>query len=319
MSGNPTSMIGPCQEGKSSPDALRRSAGVNSFWFFAACVGLSAVVPISDRTRLPCAVADQRVVLHRRLSLCFPASLETNQREHPDLTLLHPVGLTARPGRLRVEKILLVHRHALRSDAVRFQHLKIPLPTVDGHEVGHQLPCHRQRGAIGIAFLFFSVIEHGQFRAVARRHLCCFDQRRPERSLFSVGARLSRGTVVATKLALHRYQGSLPAVRGSSRPCAIAACCSSRLLPSAACRSCFSSAPSAGLAGCGTAACAAARESPSRPRSTPAENRTAGSRKSCSHQCDRSSFSRQRSLAASADALPSTLRHVAAGDRRSSR
>src|SRR6266446_8273149 len=41
-----TSMIGPCQEGKGSPDALRRSAGVNSFWFFAACVGFSAVVPL---------------------------------------------------------------------------------------------------------------------------------------------------------------------------------------------------------------------------------------------------------------------------------
>ena len=31
MSDNTTSMIGLCQEGKSSPDALRRSAGVNSF------------------------------------------------------------------------------------------------------------------------------------------------------------------------------------------------------------------------------------------------------------------------------------------------
>src|SRR4029077_1312742 len=76
--------------------------------FFAACVGLSAVVPISDRTRLPFAVSDQRVVLHRRLSLCFPASLETNQREHPELALLRPVGLTARPGRPRAEEILLV-------------------------------------------------------------------------------------------------------------------------------------------------------------------------------------------------------------------
>src|SRR5882724_10225057 len=50
----------------------RRAAeerGVNSFCFFAACVGLSAVVPISDRTRLPFAVSDQRVVLNRRLSL----------------------------------------------------------------------------------------------------------------------------------------------------------------------------------------------------------------------------------------------------------
>src|SRR6266404_8744120 len=47
MSGNPTSMIGLCQEGKSSPDALRRSAGTNSFGSLAACVGLSAVVPVS--------------------------------------------------------------------------------------------------------------------------------------------------------------------------------------------------------------------------------------------------------------------------------
>src|SRR5580658_145897 len=41
MSGNTTSMIGLCQEGKSSPDALGRSAGVNSFGFFAAHLGLS--------------------------------------------------------------------------------------------------------------------------------------------------------------------------------------------------------------------------------------------------------------------------------------
>src|SRR5258708_37663269 len=52
-----TSMIGLCQEGKSSPDALGRSAGVNSFRFFSACVGLSAVVSISYRTRLPLAVS----------------------------------------------------------------------------------------------------------------------------------------------------------------------------------------------------------------------------------------------------------------------
>src|SRR6267143_4025903 len=154
-------MIGLCQEGKSSPGALRRSACTNSFWVFAACVGLSAVVLISYRTRLPFAVSDQRVVLNRRLSLCFPASLETNQRRHPELALLRPVALTARPGRLRVEEILLVRRHALRSDAVtRLHHLKIPLPTVDRHGVGHQLSCHPQRRALGIAFLLFPVIEH---------------------------------------------------------------------------------------------------------------------------------------------------------------
>src|SRR5712691_5483495 len=107
-------MIGLCQEGKSSPGALRRSAGTNSFWSFVACVGLSAVVPLSDRTRLPFAVSDQRVVLHRRLSLCFPASLETYRREHPELALLRPVGLTARPGRPRAEEILLVGRSTRR-------------------------------------------------------------------------------------------------------------------------------------------------------------------------------------------------------------
>src|SRR5712692_3813274 len=69
-------------------------------------------------TRLPFAVSDQRVVLNILLILCSPASLETYQREHPELALLRPVGLTARPGRPRAEEILLVHRHALRSDAV---------------------------------------------------------------------------------------------------------------------------------------------------------------------------------------------------------
>jgi hypothetical protein len=127
-----TSMIGLCQEGKSSPDALRRSAVVNSPWFFAASVGFSAVGSLSDRTRLPFAVSDQRVVLNRRLSLCFPASLETYRRGHPEPVLLRPVGLTARPCRRRAEEILLVHRHVLRSDAVTcFHHLKISLPTVD--------------------------------------------------------------------------------------------------------------------------------------------------------------------------------------------
>jgi hypothetical protein len=135
------------------------------------------VVPLPDRTRLPFAVADQRVVLNRRLSLCFPASLETNQREHPELALLRPVGLTARPGRPRIEEILLVRRHVLRSDFARLCYLKIPLPTVDGHEIGHQLSCYRQRCAIRIALLSFLVVEHGQFRVIARCHLRRLDQR----------------------------------------------------------------------------------------------------------------------------------------------
>jgi hypothetical protein len=59
-----------------------------------------------DRTRLPFAWRSV-FLLPRRLSLCFPASLETYQREHWKLALLRPVGLTARPGRLRAEEISL--------------------------------------------------------------------------------------------------------------------------------------------------------------------------------------------------------------------
>jgi hypothetical protein len=48
MDGKATSMIGLCQEGKSSPDALGRSAGVNSLGSSARRVSLSAVVPIRE-------------------------------------------------------------------------------------------------------------------------------------------------------------------------------------------------------------------------------------------------------------------------------
>ena len=39
-----------------------------------------------------------------RLSLCVPASLQTNQREHRELAFSCSVGLKARPGRPRAEK-----------------------------------------------------------------------------------------------------------------------------------------------------------------------------------------------------------------------
>jgi len=64
-------MIGLCQESKGSPEALWRSAGVNSFGFLAAGVGLSAVFFLLRRTRLPFAGAVSS--LPRRLSLWSPA------------------------------------------------------------------------------------------------------------------------------------------------------------------------------------------------------------------------------------------------------
>lgn len=89
--GLPTSMISLCQEGKGCADALRRSAGAYSFSSIDACVSLPAVVPIGSRTRLPFAVS-AHPELHRRLSLCSPASPETYRREHRELALPGPVG-----------------------------------------------------------------------------------------------------------------------------------------------------------------------------------------------------------------------------------
>src|SRR5258706_11572201 len=75
----PTSMIGLCQEGKSSPDALRRSACTKLF-----LIPRRVRWPLSRgsffqiRTRLPFAVSAFQ--LHRRLSLCFlPVSKLINE------------------------------------------------------------------------------------------------------------------------------------------------------------------------------------------------------------------------------------------------
>jgi hypothetical protein len=48
LPGNATSMIGLCQEAQDPPDALGRSAGVNSLPFSARGVGPSAAVSIRE-------------------------------------------------------------------------------------------------------------------------------------------------------------------------------------------------------------------------------------------------------------------------------
>jgi hypothetical protein len=75
----PTSMIGLCQEGKSSPDALRRSACTKLFLIpRRVCWPLSRGSFFQIRTRLPFAVSAFQ--LHRRLSLCFlPVSKLINE------------------------------------------------------------------------------------------------------------------------------------------------------------------------------------------------------------------------------------------------
>src|SRR5262245_12887982 len=94
----PTSMIGLCQEAKSSPDALREERGCKFFSAFSA-----SWWPLGDGSYSCIEQGFHLLVLldrlHISLSLCFPASLETYQREHRDFVFSYPVGLTARPGR----------------------------------------------------------------------------------------------------------------------------------------------------------------------------------------------------------------------------
>ena len=92
----------------------------------------------------------------------------------------------------------------LRSGAVAgFGHLKIALPSIDGHQVSHQLPGHRQCRPIGIALLFLLVIEQGQLRAVARRHFGGFDQRGLQMFVALFGDRCALYRVRRTFLVSH--------------------------------------------------------------------------------------------------------------------
>src|SRR3982074_3425366 len=84
-------MISLCQEGQSCPDTLRRSAHKSFFKFFGSRLCLSAIVLAICRTRHPFAVS-ATLGLHRGLSYCSPASLETIRREYREPELRHPVG-----------------------------------------------------------------------------------------------------------------------------------------------------------------------------------------------------------------------------------
>jgi hypothetical protein len=96
--------ISLCREGKNSPDAggarvqiLLSSAArlvASRPWFL---LGVEPDIPLRSQPSKG---------LHRRLSLCTPASLKINQREQRELSLLRPVGLTARPGRRFAEESL---------------------------------------------------------------------------------------------------------------------------------------------------------------------------------------------------------------------
>ena len=94
MSGYPTSTIGLCQEAKSLPDALGRSAGVNSSVLQRVVLASRPWFLFEDRTRLPFAGAAG--LLPIRLSCVFLPVSKLINGSCRGLTLLRPVGLTGK-------------------------------------------------------------------------------------------------------------------------------------------------------------------------------------------------------------------------------
>src|SRR5260370_41578048 len=169
-------MISPCQEGKSSPDALRRSACIKF-------LGASARVRTSRRGS--CSVENQTSICclspeGRAQKIEFVISCQSrNNRWGPrELTLCRPVGYRRALAGCALKKSSCIS-HPLRSGAVFvFYYQKAFLPAINRHQVRHHLPRHGQCCAVGIAFLFFLFVYHRQFGAVSRRHLCPLNQTR---------------------------------------------------------------------------------------------------------------------------------------------
>ena len=125
-------MIGLCQEGKSSPDALREERGCE---------------------------------------FLFAAGLETYQRGHREVCLLAPSRVN---GKTRQETRLKSFTSGQKLGGCAhlvIEHEEMGLPTVHGHQVGHQFPGDRQGRAIHIPFLPLFVVKLCQRRVVARGHL----------------------------------------------------------------------------------------------------------------------------------------------------
>ena len=121
-------MIGLCQ---AWAKALPTRFGGARFFLISSPRVLASRPWFLDRTRLPFAGAAFSAA--QKIEFVFSCQSRNLSTEHWELALLRPVGLTARPGRLRAEEILLVRRQVLCSDvATRLCYLKIPLPTVNG-------------------------------------------------------------------------------------------------------------------------------------------------------------------------------------------
>src|SRR5712692_5689090 len=98
-------MISPCQEGKSSPDALRRSACIK---FLGASARVRASrrgsSSIENQTSICCLSPEGRA---QKIEFVISCQSRNNPMGASGAYALSPSRLQTRPGRLRAEEILL--------------------------------------------------------------------------------------------------------------------------------------------------------------------------------------------------------------------
>src|SRR5882724_6936482 len=98
-------MISPCQEGKSSPDALRRSACIKFLGLQLAFVPLGGGSSAIENQTSICCLSPAGPA--QKIELVISCQSRNNSMEASGAYAPSPSRLKTRPGRLRAEEILL--------------------------------------------------------------------------------------------------------------------------------------------------------------------------------------------------------------------
>src|SRR5205814_2589506 len=116
----------------------------------------------------------------QKIECVFTASPETIRREPREFDLRRSVG-NRRTWQSARCVILLFFRRGGRRFLGRYapricERYEIALPPINGEQISHHLPSHRQRRSIGISFLLFSFIDQGQIMILSGCQLRGFHQ-----------------------------------------------------------------------------------------------------------------------------------------------
>src|SRR5256884_854496 len=116
----------------------------------------------------------------RKIECVFSASPETIRREPREFDLRRSVGNRSTWQSARCVILLFFRRGGSRflgRYAPRIcERYEIALPPINGEQISHHLPSHRQRRSIGISFLLFSFIDQGQIMILSGCQLRGFHQ-----------------------------------------------------------------------------------------------------------------------------------------------